>query len=94
MIQAIPSNASDNVYCALLAQGAVRGAMAGYTGFTVGIVNGRHTYLPFYKKRNKVIITDGMRARLVSSVKQPSVLSSEYIEGIKTPKGGMEIGFL
>ncbi|TYH61458.1 hypothetical protein ES332_D07G053600v1 [Gossypium tomentosum] len=35
MIRAIPSNASDNIYCTLLAQSAVHGAMAGYTGFTV-----------------------------------------------------------
>ena len=47
MVRAIPSNASDNVYCTLLAQSAVHGAMAGYTGFTVGLVNGRHTYIPF-----------------------------------------------
>lgn len=47
MIRAIPSNASDNVYCTLLAQSAVHGAMAGFTGFTSGLVNGRHTYIPF-----------------------------------------------
>ncbi|KAK8543199.1 hypothetical protein V6N12_015763 [Hibiscus sabdariffa] len=47
MIRAVPSNASDNVYCTLLAQSAVHGAMAGYTGFTSGLVNGRHTYIPF-----------------------------------------------
>lgn len=47
MIRAIPSNASDNVYCTLLAHSAVHGAMAGYTGFTVGPVNGRHAYIPF-----------------------------------------------
>ncbi|KAG6662123.1 hypothetical protein CIPAW_03G221200 [Carya illinoinensis] len=48
MIRAVPSNASDNVYCTLLAHSAVHGAMAGYTGFTVGPVNGRHAYIPFY----------------------------------------------
>lgn len=48
MIRAIPSNASDNVYCTLLAQSAVHGAMAGYTGFTVGPVNTRHCYIPFH----------------------------------------------
>lgn len=48
MIRAIPSNASDNVYCTLLAHSAVHGAMAGYTGFTVGPVNGRHAYIPFH----------------------------------------------
>lgn len=48
MIRAIPSNASDNVYCTLLAHSVVHGAMAGYTGFTVGSVNGRHAYIPFH----------------------------------------------
>jgi 6-phosphofructokinase 1 len=48
MIRAVPSNASDNVYSTLLAQSAVHGAMAGYTGFTSGLVNGRQTYIPFY----------------------------------------------
>lgn len=48
MIRAVPSNASDNVYCTLLAHSAIHGAMAGYTGFTVGPVNGRHSYIPFH----------------------------------------------
>lgn len=47
MIRAVPSNASDNVYCTILAQSCVHGAMAGYTGFTSGVVNGRQTYIPF-----------------------------------------------
>ncbi|KAK8980051.1 hypothetical protein V6N11_061269 [Hibiscus sabdariffa] len=58
MIRAIPSNASDNVYCTLLAQSAVHGAMAGYTGFTSGLVNGRQTYIPFSRiieKQNKTM---------------------------------------
>jgi len=46
MIRAIPSNASDNVYCTLLAHSAIHGAMAGYCGFTVGPVNNRHCYIP------------------------------------------------
>ncbi|CAL9083396.1 unnamed protein product [Musa textilis] len=83
MIRAIPSNASDNVYCTLLAQSAVHGAMAGFTGFTVGLVNGRQTYIPFERvteKRNKVVITDRMWARLLSSTNQPSFLSSKDVE--------------
>ncbi|XP_050216994.1 ATP-dependent 6-phosphofructokinase 3-like [Mercurialis annua] len=85
MIRAIPSNASDNVYCTLLAQSAVHGAMAGYTGFTSGLVNGRQTYIPFYRiteKQNKVVITDRMWARLLSSTNQPSFWShkDEIIE--------------
>lgn len=51
MIRAIPSNASDNVYCTLLAHSVVHGAMAGYTGFTIGQVNSRHCYIPFYVSR-------------------------------------------
>ncbi|GAV62165.1 PFK domain-containing protein [Cephalotus follicularis] len=80
MIRAIPGNASDNVYCTLLAQSVVHGAMAGYTGFVSGLVNGRQTYIPFYRineKQNKVVITDRMWARLLSSTNQPSFLSDK-----------------
>ncbi|KAJ0977440.1 hypothetical protein J5N97_012914 [Dioscorea zingiberensis] len=86
MIRAIPANASDNVYCTLLAHSAIHGAMAGYTGFTVGPVNGRHAYIPFYRiteTQNKVVITDRMWARLLSSTNQPSFLSLEDIEEAK-----------
>ncbi|KAI4380002.1 hypothetical protein MLD38_006236 [Melastoma candidum] len=82
MIRAVPSNASDNVYCTLLAQSAVHGAMAGYTGFTIGLVNGRHSYIPFHRiteKQNKVVITDRMWARLLSSTNQPSFLSAKDV---------------
>ncbi|KAL5228537.1 hypothetical protein ABZP36_016802 [Zizania latifolia] len=82
MIRAIPSNASDNVYCTLLAHSAIHGAMAGYS-FTVGMVNGRHAYIPFHRvtsTRNKVKITDRMWARLLSSTNQPSFLSQKDID--------------
>lgn len=88
MIRAIPSNASDNVYCTLLAQSAVHGAMAGYTGFTVGPVNHRHAYIPFNRiieKQNKVVITDRMWARLLSSTNQPSFLRTR-VDIIKANK--------
>ncbi|MED6132038.1 ATP-dependent 6-phosphofructokinase 3 [Stylosanthes scabra] len=80
MIRAIPSNASDNVYCTLLAQSAIHGAMAGYTGYTSGLVNGRQTYIPFYRineNQNHVVITDRMWARLLSSTNQPSFLGDK-----------------
>lgn len=86
MIRAIPSNASDNVYCTLLAHSALHGAMAGYTGFTVGPVNGRHAYIPYYRvteTQNKVCITDRMWARLLSSTNQPSFLSAKDVEDAK-----------
>ncbi|KAG5540539.1 hypothetical protein RHGRI_020675 [Rhododendron griersonianum] len=86
MIRAIPSNASDNVYCTLLAQSAVHGAMAGYTGFTSGLVNGRQTYIPFNRiteKQNMVVITDRMWARLLSSTNQPSFLGPKDLAEAK-----------
>ncbi|KAJ1387893.1 Pyrophosphate-dependent phosphofructokinase [Sesbania bispinosa] len=82
MIRAVPSNASDNVYCTLLAQSAVHGAMAGYTGYTSGLVNGRQTYIPFYRineKTNHVVITDRMWARLLSSTNQPSFMDPKIV---------------
>jgi 6-phosphofructokinase 1 len=83
MIRAVPSNASDNVYCTLLAQSAVHGAMAGYTGYTSGLVNGRQTYIPFYRiteRQNNVVITDRMWARLLSSTNQPSFMEVKSSE--------------
>ncbi|XXQ29815.1 Phosphofructokinase domain-containing protein [Plasmodiophora brassicae] len=46
MIRSVPANASDAIYCMILAQNAVHGAMAGYTGFTSGLVNNRTVLLP------------------------------------------------
>ncbi|XP_045819560.1 ATP-dependent 6-phosphofructokinase 4, chloroplastic-like isoform X1 [Trifolium pratense] len=80
MIRAIPSNASDNIYCTLLAHSSVHGAMAGYSGFTVGPVNSRHAYLPIARvteRPNTVKLTDRMWARLLESTNQPSFVASD-----------------
>ncbi len=45
-VRTIPANAADALYCMQLAQAAVYGAMAGSTGFTVGMVNNRICYIP------------------------------------------------
>ncbi|KAH7292465.1 hypothetical protein KP509_29G070100 [Ceratopteris richardii] len=74
MIRAVPSNASDNIYCTLLAQSAVNGAMAGYSGFVVGPVNGQHAYIPAMRiteNPKRISIIDRMWARLLSSTNQP-----------------------
>lgn len=42
----MPANAADSVYCMLLGQNAVHGAMAGFTGFTVGLLNNRVVLMP------------------------------------------------
>jgi 6-phosphofructokinase 1 len=46
MIRSVPANAADSVYCLLLAQNAVHGAMAGYSGFSPGLSNNRVVFLP------------------------------------------------
>lgn len=48
-VRSVPPNASDSMYCAVVAQAAVHGAMAGYTGFSVGSVNNSEVYLPISK---------------------------------------------
>ncbi|MED6205889.1 ATP-dependent 6-phosphofructokinase 4, chloroplastic [Stylosanthes scabra] len=93
MIRAIPSNASDNIYCTLLAHSAVHGAMAGYTGFTVGPVNSRHAYIPISRvteKQKTVELTGRMWARLLASTDQPSFISSD-LEGVVQDINSMNI---
>ncbi|RHY18792.1 hypothetical protein DYB36_003569 [Aphanomyces astaci] len=46
MIRSVPANAADSLYCMLLGQNAVHGAMAGYTGFTVGLSANRVVFFP------------------------------------------------
>ena len=46
MIRSVAANSADSYLCLLLAQNAVHGAMAGFTGFSTGIVNNRVVYIP------------------------------------------------
>ncbi|KAM0051820.1 putative 6-phosphofructokinase [Helianthus debilis subsp. tardiflorus] len=46
MIRAVTANATDNLYCTLLAHSAIHGIMAGYTGFVTGPINGNYAYIP------------------------------------------------
>lgn len=45
-VRSVPANAADSLYCIQLGQGAVHGAMAGWTGFSVARVNCRIVYIP------------------------------------------------
>ena len=45
MVRAVQANATDSLYCMQLGQNAVHGAMAGYTGFSVGLCNNRMVFL-------------------------------------------------
>lgn len=46
MIRSVRANASDSIMCLILAQNCVHGAMAGLSGFSVGICNNRTCFLP------------------------------------------------
>lgn len=45
-IRSVPANASDNLQCSLLAQSAVHGAMHGFSGFSVGLINTHFVLIP------------------------------------------------
>ena len=45
-VRSVPANAADSIYCTDLAQNAVHGTMAGYTGFSVGLISNQCCYLP------------------------------------------------
>lgn len=46
IIRSVRANSRDSYECFVLAQGAVHGTMAGYTGFTVGMVNSHTVMIP------------------------------------------------
>ena len=63
-----------------LAQNAVHGAMAGWTGFTVANINGRSCYIPLTKlisARRRIEPTNADWQKLLTSTGQPSFLNKE-----------------
>lgn len=46
MIRSVPANAYDQKLCSQLAQNAAHGAMAGFTGFSIGHISNRTAYIP------------------------------------------------
>jgi 6-phosphofructokinase 1 len=69
-IRSVASNAVDTIMCAKLAQNAVHGAMAGYTGFSVGIVRNSVCWIPITTLiklgTNRLSIYDRIWQRLMS----------------------------
>ncbi len=61
IIRSIPATADDAVFCIMLAQNAVHGAMAGKSGCMVGRWNNYYTFMPFKiaTHRRKKIEPDG-----------------------------------
>lgn len=74
MIRAVTANATDNLYCTLLANAAIHGVMAGYTGFVTGPIHGNYAYIPLdvvAKAKNEVDTKDHKWAWVRSVTNQP-----------------------
>lgn len=74
MIRAVPANATDNLYCTLVAHSAIHGVMAGHTGFVTGPVNGNYVYIPLEDvavAKNEVNVKDHKWAWVRSVTNQP-----------------------
>ncbi len=80
MIRTVPANCYDRKMCAHLASSAVHGAMAGFTGFTVGHINQYVTMIPVSclgKKSNRIEKDNKAWQRLLAYTGQPSFLNEE-----------------
>jgi 6-phosphofructokinase 1 len=81
MIRSVPSNAGDTIMCAKLAQNAVHGSMAGYTGFSVGIVRNAVAWIPVNTLMeagiNRISIIDRSWQRLMAQCRQKPFLNGE-----------------
>ncbi|CAI9279991.1 unnamed protein product [Lactuca saligna] len=79
MIRAVTANATDNLYCTLLAHSAIHGVMAGYTGFVAGPINGNYAYIPMDEiavTKNEVNTKDHNWAWVRSVTTQPDFVRS------------------
>ena len=77
MIRAIPTNSADRLYCKVLGQGAVHGAFAGYTDFTVGLLSTHFVYLPIptiIQSVRRVDPKGRQYNRLKVAIKQPDLV--------------------
>jgi len=75
MVRATPATAADNILCLQLAHDAVHGALAGYTAFMAGRINGRSVYIPLRAangKRNAIVPTGNFWQQLVFATGQPN----------------------
>ena len=85
MVRSIPANAADTIYCMKLAQNAVHGCMAGFTGFSVGLCNNKMVMLPI----PQLVATSPRHMdpkgrtweRVVAITRQPSAPSENVEDG-------------
>eukprot|EP00466_Bigelowiella_natans_P013204 jgi/Bigna1/57600/fgenesh1_pm.20_\ len=76
MIRSVPADADDQLLCTLLSNHAVHGAMAGFSGFTVGQVNHKFVYIPISeitKQSRRVDIESRMFCRMLLNTGQPTL---------------------
>jgi 6-phosphofructokinase 1 len=73
MIRTVPANCYDRKMCASLASNAVHGAMAGFTGFTVGHINDSVAMIPVLSlgRPNRIEKDNRAWQRLLAYTGQP-----------------------
>lgn len=74
IIRSAEANANDSLFCNLLAQNAVHGAMAGRTGFIVGYWNSMFSLLPIpmaVNQRKKILIEGELWSNVLETTGQP-----------------------
>lgn len=83
MIRSVPANPADSVYCCVLAQSSVHGAMGGFTGFTTGLINNRVVYIPIpaitANSPRRLNPRGRTYERLLAITQQPDVLSDPAV---------------
>jgi 6-phosphofructokinase 1 len=89
-VRAVPPDAFDSVYCSVLAQNAVHGAMAGYTGFTVGRIDENYVMLPIQaitEQPSKTVDIRGRQfAKMLFTTKQPRMVPDDQPEQAEQAK--------
>jgi 6-phosphofructokinase 1 len=89
-VRSVPANAADSLYCMQLGQNAVHGAMAGFTGFSVGLCNNRMVFLPI----PELVATSPRNMnpkgrtweRVLALTRQPNTVQNEYEKEVNVLK--------
>jgi len=83
MIRSVPANAEDSYYCGMLARNAVHGAMAGFTGFSVGMSNNEMVYIPIpllTSNSPRLMDVNGRSwEQVISLTRQPNKLPASFV---------------
>ena len=92
MIRSVPASPVDAVYCTMLAQNAVHGAMAGFTAFSIGLVNNRLVYLPISSitanSPRRLNARGRTYERVLMSTRQPDPLADPVLRAKWAAAGG------